>query len=374
VEFLHRTWAEIDLSALKNNFEIIKSQANGTPVMAVVKANAYGHNDDIVAPLLDKWGAFGFAVSNIEEAKHLRDLGIKKTVLILGYTPETCAEELSKYDISQCVFSKEYATALSENARKSGVNIKIHIKLDTGMGRIGFDCRNEELSGIDDAIFSAKLPNLNFRGIFTHFALADRNNIKEDDFTNKQYSHFVKGVEKIKKSGLNPEFCHCCNSAATYLDKDKHFDMCRAGITLYGLTPSTDLDFNEGFVPVMTLKSVVSMVKTVRKGESVNYGRTFIASKDTKIATVSVGYADGYSRLLSNKGYVLIRGKKAKIVGRICMDQMSVDVSDIKDVNMGDEVILFGKDLPVENLSTICETINYETVCDVSSRVPRIPV
>jgi len=374
MEFLHRTWAEIDLSALKNNFEIIKREANGTPVMAVVKAKAYGHNDDIVAPLLDKWGAFGFAVSNIEEAKHLRDIGIKKTILILGYTPEIYANELAKYNISQCVFSKEYATALSESAKKSGVNIKIHIKLDTGMGRIGFDCRSDELYGIDEAIFSANLPNFELEGIFTHFAVADRNELQEDGFTDEQYSRFFMGVEKIKSAGLTPKICHCCNSAATCLDTDKHFDMCRAGITLYGLTPSADLDLKEGFIPVMTLKSVVSMVKTIRKGESVNYGRTFIAQKDTKIATVSVGYADGYPRLLSNKGYVLVKGKKAKIVGRVCMDQMSIDVSDIDDVKMGDEVVLFGKDLPVEEISNTIGTINYETVCDVSSRVPRIPV
>lgn len=374
MNFLKRAWAEIDTNAIKHNFGIIKSEAGTSKVMAVVKANAYGHSVKIVAPVLDKVGADSFAVSNIYEAVELRDLGIKKPILILGYTPVCCAAELSKYDITQAVFSKEYALSLSEEAVKNGVNIKIHIKLDTGMGRIGFDCRSDALYGIKDAISAAKLSGFVFDGIFTHFAVSDRNEQQEDGFTDEQYSHFIKGIDEFKKAGLKANVCHCCNSAALCLDSDKHLDMCRAGIILYGLTPSSDLDLKKDFIPVMTFKTVISMIKTINKGETVNYGRTYKADKIRKIATLPVGYADGFNRLLSNNGYVLINGQKAPIVGRICMDQMSVDITDIKHASIGDEVELFGKNLPVEEISNIIGTINYETVCAVSPRVARIEI
>ena len=338
LDFLLRTWAEIDINALKHNFEIIKKTANGTKIMAVVKANAYGHNVDIVAPILDKNGADAFAVSNIVEAVELRDLGIKKPILILGYTPESMAKYLAFYDITQCVFSLDYAKKLSETAKKSNVKVKIHIKLDTGMGRIGFDCRSNELNGIKDAVAAAKLKNLIFDGIFTHFAMSDRSPEEETGFTDEQYNRFVSGIQNMKKAGLKPNTCHCSNSAALCLDDDKHLDMCRAGIILYGLTPSDKLKLKQDFIPVMTLKTVVSMIKTIKKGETVNYGRTYTADKDRIIATLTAGYADGYNRLLSNKGYVLINGKKAPIVGRICMDQMSVDITDLENVSVGDTV------------------------------------
>lgn len=371
MDFLRRTWAEIDTDALKHNFDVVKKKANGTKVMAVVKADGYGHGADIVVPVLDSCGASAFAVSNINEAIKVRELGVKKPLLILGYTPEDMAKTLACYDISQCVYDKTYAENLSSNAKKNGVKVKIHIKLDTGMGRIGFDARSDSLLGIEDALYSAKLDNLILEGVFTHFADADRTETDEDGFTDKQYRHFINGVNKLKAAGLTFLYAHCCNSAALCLDKNKHLDMCRAGIILYGLTPNKELNLGKEFIPVMTLKSTVSMVKTLKKGETVNYGRTYKASKDIKVATVAVGYADGYSRLLSNKGYVLINGKKAPIIGRICMDQMSVDVTGI-DTQVGDEVILFGKDLPVEDVADICGTINYETVCAVSARVPRI--
>ena len=240
------------------------------------------------------------------------------------------------------------------------------------MGRIGFDCRDNSLCEIDEAIASAKLQSLEFKGIFTHFAFSDRVDNEDNGFTDEQYNRFTEAVKKFKANGLAPEFCHCCNSAATSLDIEKRLDICRPGIILYGLTPSNDLKLKENLIPVMTLKSVVSMVKEIRKGDSVNYGRTFKAQKNMRIATVAAGYADGYPRLLSNRGYVLIGGKKAPIVGRVCMDQLCVDVSDIPEAKMGDEVILFGKELPVEELADVCGTINYEIVCGISPRVPRV--
>lgn len=374
LDFLHRTWAEIDLDALVHNFDIIKKEAAGAKLMAVVKADAYGHSARIVAPILEQHGADAFAVSNIEEAITLRGCGITRPILILGYTPVSMAAQLYLNDISQCVYSPEYAAALSKRACEDGVKVKVHIKLDTGMSRLGFDCRDEKLSGIEDAITAARLKGFIFEGIFTHFAASDRTETSEDGFTDKQYSRFCTAAERFEKAGLRPKYRHCCNSAAFCLDSDKHFDMCRPGIILYGLTPSSDLKLKEAFIPVMTVKSVVSMVKTIKKGDTVSYGRTFTAEKEMKTATVTAGYADGYPRLLSNKGYVLINGKKANIIGRVCMDQMSVDISDIDNVKQGDEVILFGKTLPVEELADMCGTINYEIICGISPRVPRTTV
>lgn len=374
MDFLHRTWAEIDLDALVHNFDIIKKEATGAKLMAVVKADAYGHSVRIVAPILEQHGADAFAVSNIEEAITLRGCGITRPILILGYTPVSMAAQLYLNDISQCVYSPEYAAALSKRACADGVKVKVHIKLDTGMSRLGFDCRDEKLSGIEEAVTAARLKGFVFEGIFTHFAVSDRTETSEDGFTDKQYFRFCTAAERFEKAGLRPKYRHCCNSAAFCLDSDKHFDMCRPGIILYGLTPSSDLKLKENFVPVMTVKSVVSMVKTIKKGDTVSYGRTFTAEKEMKIATVTAGYADGYPRLLSNKGYVLINGKRANIIGRVCMDQMSVDVSDIDNVKQGDEVILFGKTLPVEELADMCGTINYEIICGISPRVPRITV
>lgn len=372
MDFLHRTWAEIDINALKHNFKILKNKANGTKIMAVVKADGYGHSAKAVAPVLEQNGADFFAVSNIDEALALRDYGIQKPILILGYTPVNRTSDLYRHKISQCVYSYEYAKLLSDSAQKENATINIHIKLDTGMSRLGFDCRNDSLFGIKDAILSAKLPHLVLEGVFTHFAVADRNETQEDGFTDSQYNRFIKAIEKLKEADLNPSVCHCCNSAGFLLDNDKHLNLSRVGISLYGLSPSSDLEIKDDFIPVMTVKSVVSQVKNIDKGDTVNYGRTFKAEKEMRIATITAGYGDGYPRVLSNKAYVLINGQKAPIVGRVCMDQMCVDVTNIPDVKMGDEVILFGKELSVDILADLANTINYEIICGISPRVPRI--
>ena len=369
--FLRRTWAEIDEKALLHNFEIIKQTAK-SKICAVVKANAYGHGVEIVAPALQKAGADFFAVSNIEEAVELRESGITKPILILGYTPCVYVCELKKHNISQCVYSLEYAKELSNEAVAYNSKIKVHLKLDTGMSRIGFDCRSDSLDGIDDAIKAANLDGFEIEGIFTHFAVSDRNADQEDGFTSEQYNRFCKAINVLKSHNIDPEYKHCCNSAALCQDNDKHLNMCRAGIILYGLTPSADLHLQQDFIPVMSFKSVVSQVKVIKQGDTVSYGRTFKANKDITVATVSAGYADGYSRLLSNKAEVIINGRRAKIIGRVCMDQFCIDVTNIPDVKRGDEVSLFGDDLPVEELAEIIGTINYELVCAVSSRVKRI--
>lgn len=372
MDFFHRTWAEIDISALVHNYNIIKNSASNSKIMSVVKANAYGHSVADIAPVLEKLGTDYFAVSNIDEALQLRNIGITKPILILGYSPIKSALTLYENNISQCVYSKDYALELSKEAIKHNIKLKIHIKLDTGMSRLGFNCRTDSLYGIVDAIDSAKLDGFILEGIFTHFSVADRDTTLDDGFTNQQFERFNKSIEKFKENGLNPEIKHCCNSAGLIQDPDKHLDMCRPGIILYGLSPSDAKTIRNDFIPVMTLKSVISMVKEINAGDCVSYGKTFVATKKMKIATVAAGYADGYPRALSSKSYVLVNGKKAKILGRVCMDQMCIDVSDIKNIKIGDEVILFGKELSVSYLADLCSTINYEIVCGISPRVPRI--
>ena len=371
LQFLRRAWAEIDISALVHNFKIIREKVGNTKIMAVVKANAYGHSA-LCAAALEQNGADYFAVSNIEEALELRNHNINKPILILGYTPPELARSLYEHNIEQCIFSEEYAKELSLRAAQVNAVITVHIKIDTGMSRIGFNCRTEELAGIDAAIAAAKLPNFKVKGIFTHFAVSDRNERQEDGFTDEQYSRFTAAIEKFNQNGLYPEIRHCANSGAILNDADKRLDAVRAGIILYGLTPSADLTLSNDFIPVMTFKSVVTMVKEIDKDDTVSYGRTFKAKNKMKIATVAVGYADGYPRALSNRAYVLINGQKAPVIGRVCMDQITVDVSDIDDIKTGDEVILFGKELPVELLADICNTINYEIVCGITARVPRV--
>lgn len=368
--FLHRTWAEISVSALIHNFNTIKESAKNCSLMAVVKADAYGHGTEIVIPALLSAGADCFAVSNIDEAEDLRRLGVKHPILILGYTPPEAAARLNKNDIIQTVYDKEFAEKLSFYAKESGVTVKAHIKLDTGMGRLGFDCRSEKLSGIDDALYVLDLEGISYEGVFTHFSSADTC----EEYTKGQYDRFVKASEILKEKCKNIKTVHCCNSAGLLLHKDKHSSLCRPGVILYGLSPDKDMSYSEELIPVMTLKSVVSMVKTVEKDTFISYGRTFKSSDKMKIATVSVGYADGYPRALSNQGEVIINGQKAKIVGRVCMDQITVDVSHIEKVQIGDEVTLFGKDLPVDSLAEKVDTINYEIVCGISKRVPRIKV
>ena len=371
MNYLHRTWAEINLDALVHNFKLIRSMTNAK-IFSVIKANAYGHSVNIVAPALDAAGTDYFAVSNLDEAKELRALGINKPILILGYTPTTHAKELSELDLIQTVFSYDFAQKLNQNAAESGVNVKTHIKLDTGMGRIGFDFRNDGFNELVEARRLIYLKNLKFEGVFTHFPVADGISEADKQYTKAEFERFVTAVKYLEENGFDFKIKHCCNSAAFLSFSDMHLDAVRPGIILYGLTPNTSLEISKEFKPVMSFKSVVSQVKTVSAGETVSYGKTYTFEKNTRVATVTAGYADGMLRLLSNKGRVLINGKYAKIVGRICMDQFCVDVTDIENVKEGDTVTLFGEGLPVEEFAEYADTINYEVVCSLSKRVPRI--
>ncbi|MBQ6815983.1 MAG: alanine racemase [Clostridia bacterium] len=370
--FLHRTWAEIDIAALIHNFKIIKNACQGSKIMSVVKADAYGHSVKDVAPVLDKLGTDSFAVSNIDEAIQLRQLGINKPVLILGYTPPQLAGQLYSSNITQTVYCEEYAKKLSENAEAAGIKVNVHIKLDTGMGRLGFNVRNNLLPEFDNIVNVFSYKGLNVTGTYTHFSVADCPESDNKDYTESQFDRFNTVIERLNSLGHNTGLIHCCNSAGVSLGSDYHLNMCRPGIILYGLRPSDSVDFNGQLKPVMTVKSVISMVKTIAEGDCVSYGRTFTAKGNMRVATVTAGYADGYPRLLSNLGYVLINGQRAKIIGRICMDQFIIDVTNIPSASEGDEVILFGKDLLVDELAEKCGTINYEIICGISPRVPRV--
>ncbi len=371
MDYLKRTWAEIDIDALLHNFKTIKAHTFGK-IAAVVKADAYGHGASIVAPILEKAGADMFAVSNIEEALELRRVNIKKPILILGYTPIHYAKTLATNDIIQTVYSLPYAQKLSTEAGAANIVVKCHLKADTGMSRLGFDCRDDALLGLNEMAAAARLDGIKVCGVFTHFATADRDNDAQAEFTNAQYTRFNKVCEALKQKGIDTGDCHCCNSAGLMLHSDKHIDMSRPGIILYGLTPSANLPLNLPLKAVMSFKSVVSFVKHIKAGDTVSYGRNFTAKNDMTVATIPVGYADGYPRILSGKGEVVIRGKKARILGNVCMDQLVVDISNIEGVCEGDEVTLFGSDMPVEKLAQLCNTINYELICGVSRRVPRV--
>ena len=372
-----RCWAEIDMNAAERNFRTIRNMLGAkTKICCVVKANAYGHGAVYLSKLYESLGADFFAVSNIEEAMQLRNNGISAPILILGYTPVSCASILAQNNISQSVFSYNYAHALNENASRNGVKVKIHIKLDSGMGRIGFDCIHSDSDTTDSLLKVCAMDNLINEGIFTHFAIADEGKDGKE-YTDKQYRLFMEEVERLSSHGFDFEIKHCANSATAFDYPEYHLDMVRAGIVLYGLSPSQRVGGCESLEPVMSLRSVISMIKEIREGDTVSYGCTFRADKKMKIATAPIGYADGYWRSNSVNGTkMLIRGKRVDIVGRVCMDQLMLDVSELKDVKEVDHITVIGRDgaecISADELAQNNGTINYEMICAISERVPRL--
>lgn len=373
MDFFKRCWVEIDLDKIEHNYRLIRKLIGNKKMISVVKADAYGHGVEFVANKLDSIGSDMFAVSNMEEAQQLWRGDIEKPTLILGYTPPEYAEKLAELKIRQAVFSADYAKALSDAAVKCGKQVYVHIKLDTGMHRIGFDSYTDE--GVAEAIAACRLPGLIPEGVFTHFAAADRDGDSDGSYTRAQYDRFVTAIDKIEQSGIKFEIKHCCNSAAIFTHSEMHLDGARPGIIMYGLMPSDMLE-NPGFEPVMSFKSVISMIKRLPAGMDISYGRTFTTPRDMTVATVTVGYADGYQRKLAEDGYVLLHGKRAKIIGRICMDQMMIDVTDIPQAAVGDTVTLFGRDgdeeITVDSIAARLGTINYELVCIIGKRVTRV--
>ena len=378
MNMVKRTWAEISLNAIEHNYNVIRNKvADDTKVCCVIKAVGYGHGAVELSQIYEKLGADFFAVSNIDEGIEIRKSGSKLPIVILGYTPVSEAENLAEYDISQAVFSLEYAKELSEKCVEEDCICKMHIKVDSGMSRIGFMCQEfprDEYS-IEEICEACCLPNLEVEGLFTHFCVSDED-AEGREFTNKQYENFIHVRDSLKKRGVDISVVHCSNSGAIEDYPETCCDMVRAGIILYGLAPSSKLADRLDLVPAMTLKTVVAFVKEVQKGATISYGRTFTADRKMKIATVPIGYADGFIRQNAKDGYMMVNGKKAKIVGRICMDQTMLDVTDIEDVKTGDEVVVFGTgengEPTADSLAENTGTINYETVCLVGKRVPRI--
>ncbi len=368
-----RTWAEIDLDQAERNYgEIRKAVREHVKICCVIKANAYGHGALRMAEFYQQMGADYLAVSNIEEALQLRKNRITLPILVLGYTPEECAGLLATHSITQTVYSFEYGKKLARCARQLGVRVKIHLKLDTGMGRIGFLCRSREENELEAAREICMEPSFLTEGIFTHLAVADESE-DGDEFTAEQFALFQYGIQSLEEVGIHFEIRHCANSAAIYNHPECHLDMVRAGIVLYGLKPSEQLRVHPPIHPVMSLKSVISHIKEVYPGETVSYGRTFLANRKTTVATIPIGYADGLWRGNGmSECYMLIQGRYAPIIGRICMDQLLLDVSEI-ECQVGDVVTVFGGDrvCSADSVARRNGTINYEIICAVGERVPR---
>ncbi len=373
-KYFRRTWLNIDNDALRWNYERIGEKlVGGAKIMAVVKADAYGHGVEHLVEELVSYGCEWFAVSNLEEALQVKSAAPDSSVLILGYTPAEYAVSLAVNGISQAVFNEEYARELSANACENGVQVRIHIKADTGMSRLGFSYHDSEKDH-DTALAVARacsLPGLYPEGIFTHFSSADEEN--GEVFTRLQYDLFLSLIHEAGLLGVSFELRHCCNSAATVLYPEMQLDLVRPGIILYGLSPSPLVSGSISLKPVMQMKTVVSMVKEIPEGTPISYGRTFVSEHPMKIATVPVGYADGLPRALSGKAKMLINGKKVPVVGRICMDQCMLDVSSLDDVHEGMSVTVFGVDgISVDDIARDCGLINYEIICGINKRVPRV--
>ena len=370
---MRTVWAEVDLDAIAYNVQNIKRIIGNKEIIAVVKADGYGHGAIDIVPTLLENGVNKLAVAVITEAIELRNHNINAPIMILGHTGLTYAEDVIKYDIEQTVYDLEYAKELSKIAQNHNKKAKIHIALDTGMGRIGFMPNEESLKEVKE-IF--ELEGISIEGIFTHFSTSDETN---KDYTFKQLMKFQDFNERLKEIGVNIPLKHCSNSGAIIDLPETYLDAVRAGIIIYGYYPSEEVNKEKlPLRPALTLKTKVVHIKELDKDNYISYGRTFKTKRKSIIATLPIGYADGYSRLLSGKVKVIINGKFAKVVGRICMDQCMVDVTDIEDVKIGDEVILLGQEgnlrFNADDIAEILGTINYEVICMLRQRIPRVYV
>lgn len=363
----YRTYAEINLDAIEHNISQLKSRLkDGVLTLAIVKADAYGHGAVGVARDIQNEVDY-FGIAELGEAVELREAGVEKPVLILSYTSPYQYETLVSYELTQTIFNYDDAVALSEAAVKLKKIARVHIALDTGMSRIGFFCNDESVETVKRI---NDLPNIYIEGIFSHYACADSPDLS---LTEKQTEIFKEFIKKTEERGIKIPIKHLCNSAGTIVC-DEQFNMVRLGIVMYGMFPDECVDDKTlDLRPAMRIISHVIHVKTVPEGSGVSYGHTYRADRPTRIATVCIGYADGYSRALSNKGRVLINGKSAPIIGRVCMDQLMVDITDIDGVKVGDEAVVLGRDgeaqITAEELAALTDTINYETVCAFQKRV-----
>ena len=372
-----RICAEIDLSAITYNMESMhRNLAPGTGMIAVVKTDGYGHGAAAIAGRIEKLPyLWGFAVATFEEAKELRQAGIKKPVLILGYVFPYCYEELAELEIRPAVFRRDMLEQLAEAGKKAGCPVRIHAAVDTGMSRIGITPDEQGMNFIRRVLELQDRGSICLEGIFTHFSRADEESLDHTQMQIRSFSDFCAAIEN--QLGYRIPLRHCSNSAGIIRLPEANFDLVRAGITLYGLWPSSEVPRAPvPLRPVMSLRSHIVYVKTVPAGTQVSYGGTYVTQKEERLATVPAGYGDGYPRSLSNKGYVLIRGRKAPIRGRVCMDQMMVDVTQIPQAREGDLVTLIGRDgdlsISMEEMGELSGRFNYELACDISPRVPRV--
>lgn len=369
----NRAWAEVNLDNIAHNVkEIRRITDKKTEIMGVVKADAYGHGVMEVAKTLIENGVTRLAVSMLDEAIQLRQNGIDVPILILSYTDPRRAEEIILHDVTQTVFSHDLAEALSEAAVRLDKNIKIHIKIDTGMTRVGF---MPGYSAVKNVVRISKLPKIIIEGLFTHFASADES---DKSYTNMQFERFMSIVSELNRIGIYIPVKHVCNSAGIIEYPEMHLNMVRPGIVLYGMYPSEEVRKDRiDLRPAMTLKANIILVKEVEADNCISYGRIFKTQRDSKIATLPIGYADGYTRLLTTKGRVLVNGQSVPIVGKICMDQCMIDITDVEgSVNVGDEAVLFGSqngnEIKIEDLADKIGTINYEIACIIGKRIPRV--
>lgn len=364
-------FAEVNLDNFRHNFKEVKRLAQGKKTIGVIKADGYGHGAVELARILVEEGADYLAVAVITEALELRRNGYKTPILVLGFTPPTFAKEIVENDITQAVFSYELAEAISKEAQRQNKTAKLHVKIDTGMGRVGYLVGENAISEIKRI---SELKNIHVEGIFSHFAAADE---VEKSFALKQIERFNEILKELGQEGLEFEIKHLSNSAAIIDLPEAYFDAVRPGIMLYGCYPSDEVMKDRlTLKPVMTLKANIVHVKEVEAETPISYGRKFYTERRSKIATLPLGYADGYTRLLFGKTNVIVNGKLCPVVGRICMDQCMIDVTDAGDVKVGDEVIIMGESNGISNnaddIARILGTINYEILCMVSKRVPRI--
>ena len=367
-----RTWAEIDLDALTENIkEIRRITDKNAMVMAVVKSDAYGHGVVECAHILLENGADRLSVACLDEALQLRRAGIEAPILILGASFDEEIPELVEYDIITTVFNLDFAEKLSIEAKKQCKNALIHIKLDTGMSRIGYIAGVCDEKITDEIIEISKLDNIVIEGIFSHLSTSDETN---PDYTFLQFDRFMKVCNMIENKGLKIPVKHIANSAAIMMYPNMHLDMVRAGVILYGLYPSDEVDKTKlKLKRVMTLKSRITRIEEISDNRGVSYGKTYITKGKTKIATVAIGYADGYTRMLSGKAKMEVNGQIVDVIGRICMDQCMINVTNVNNINVGDEVIVFGPDtVTADTLASWIGTINYEIVCMISKRIPRV--
>ena len=374
---LKRTWAEISLDNLEHNYRALRARTpQGCKFLGVIKADAYGHGAVPVSGTLSELGCEYLAVSNLEEAVQLRRGGIRTPILILGYTPPEYADTMVFMDLTQEIHSIDYARALEERLRGTNYILNVHLKLDTGMGRIGFLAYGDHSELPQLAAFS-QLTHLRVEGVFTHFSVADSRREDDERYTALQYARFCDALAELDSYGIRPTLRHCANSAVTILHPEFSLDMVRGGIALYGCAPDVDCEGLLDLRPVMTLRTTIAQIRDVAAGTPISYGRTFTAPRDLRMAVLPIGYADGLSRGLSGKVSFRLRGQDVPVIGRICMDMCMIDITSVSDAKVGDELTLFGHDedgvrVPVERLAQASGTISYEILCTLSKRIARL--